>query len=160
MEVHGIPEPSGWRDTLTGLEGPDAWLRALVVEVARSARYGRGLTIVVVELEGILELGDERGMDVAGHAMRAAAQCLHREARGSDMCFRIDLTRFGVILAETDEIAAINYIERVREAAPKTMPKGCEAVRLSFGWSSPIAGDTPDVLLRRADLRLTEELRR
>ena len=28
-------------------------------------------------------------------------------------------TGFGVILTETDEIAAINYVERVREAGPR-----------------------------------------
>lgn len=160
MEVRGIPEPAGWKDPLTGLEGPDAWQRTLVTEIVRSARYGRALTAVVIEFEGVLELGDELGVDVARHAMHAAAQCLHRACRASDTCFRIGLTRFGVILTETDEIAAINFVERVRESAPAALPRGGEGLTFSFGWASPTSGDAADVLVRRADHRLLEELLR
>jgi len=160
VDVRGIPEPRGWNDQLTGLEGPDAWQRTLVAEVARSARYRRTLTIVVMEIDGILEMGEEWGEEVARHAMRDAAEALRRESRTSDLCFRIGPTRFGVILAETDEISAINYVERVRESAPRQMPPGGERLRLSFGWASPIAGESADVLVRRADHRLVQELLR
>ncbi len=158
MDVRGIPEPGGWNDPLTGLEGPDAWQHTIVTEVARSTRYRRSLTIVVLEIDGILELGDERGEEVARHAMREAAEALRRESRTSDMCFRIGLTRFGVVLTETDEIAAINYVERVRESAPRQMPLGGDRLHLSFGWASPAAGESADLLVRRADHRLVREL--
>jgi diguanylate cyclase (GGDEF)-like protein len=160
VDVRGIPEPVGWKDPLTGLEGPDAWQRTLVAEVARSARYRRSLTIVVVELEGVLELGEALGDHVARQAMREAAQALRRASRTSDLCFRIGLTRFGVVLAETDEISAINYVERVRETAATQMPLGGEGLRLSFGWAAPATGETADVLVRRAEHRLVQELLR
>ncbi len=160
MDVRGIPEAHGWKDLLTGLEGPDAWQRTIVAEVARSARYHRSLTVVVLEIDGILDMGDELGEDVARQAMRGAAEALRRESRTSDLCFRIGLTRFGVVLTETDEIAAINYVERVRESAPRQMPLGGDRVRLSFGWASPAAGESADLLVRRADHRLVQELLR
>ena len=160
MDVCGIPEPAGWKDPLTGLEGPDAWQRLLVGEVARTARYGRPLTIVVLEVEGVMELGDDLGVDVARHALHEAAQALRRLSRTSDMVFRIGVTRFGVILPETDEVAAINYVERVREAAPTRMPLSGSGLRLSFGWASPARGESADVLVRRADRRMIEELLR
>jgi diguanylate cyclase (GGDEF)-like protein len=160
VEFSGIPEPGGWRDPLTGLEGPDAWQRGLVAEVARTVRYGRPLTIVVLELEGVMELGEELGEDVGRHAMHEAAQALRGESRTSDQLFRIGVTRFGLILTETDEIAAINFVERVRERLLPRLPMDGAGLRLSFGWASPLSGESPDVVVRRADHRMIEELLR
>lgn len=160
MEIRGIPEPVGWRDPLTGLEGPDAWQRLLVVEVARSTRYGRPMTIVVVEVEGVMEIGEELGDDAGRHLLREAAHALRRESRTSDLVFRIGVTRLGVLLTEADEVAAINYVERVRESVLPRLPMLGQTLRLSFGWASPAAGESPDVLVRRADHRMITELLR
>jgi|1186.fasta_scaffold16495_3 diguanylate cyclase (GGDEF)-like protein len=160
VEHTSIPEPEGWEDPLTGLEGPDFWRRVLVAEVARAGRYSRNLTVVVTELEGVLDMTETWGLDVGRHSIREAAQCLRRASRTSDYCTRIGLTRFGVVLTETDEIAAINYVERVRESGPRSMPRGGENLRFSFGWASPKAGEAADALVRRADTRLMAELLR
>ena len=158
MDAPGIPEPAGWEDPLTGLEGPDFWQRILVSEVARSARYRRSLTVVIIELEGVAGLGDTWGMDVARHAVREAAQCVRRTSRTSDHCTRIGEARFGVVLTETDEIAAINFVERVREAGPRSMPRGFDGLRFSFGWASPKQGESADAVVKRADQRLAQEI--
>lgn len=158
MDTTAIPEPTGWEDPLTGLEGPDFWRRILIAEVARSARYRRALTVVVVELGGMEPLVDAWGAEVARHAVRQAAQCLRRTSRTSDYCTRIGRTRFGVVLSETDEIAAINFVERVREAGPRSMPRGFDGLGFSFGWASPRTGESADAVVRRADGRLAAEL--
>lgn len=158
MVVTGIPEPVGWDDPLTGLEGPDLFRRVLVSEVSRSLRYARPLTVVVTEVEGVLEIGDQRGIEIARHGLRELAQCLRRLARTSDYCTRIGLTRFGIVLTETNEIEAINFVERVREEAPATLPRSGEGLTLAFGWASPKAGDAAGTLVRRADHRLMQEL--
>ena len=61
MDAIPIPEPAGWDDPLTGLEGPDFWRRTLVAEVARAARYRRSLAVVIVELEGIPSVAEAWG---------------------------------------------------------------------------------------------------
>ena len=159
MDDDEIPEPFGWEDPLTGLEGPDFWQRVLVAETVRAFRYKRNLTVVVVELEGVRDMIETWGYDVGRHAIREAAQCLRRMSRTSDYATRIGLTRFGVILTETDEITAINYVERVREEGPRSMPKGGERLRFSFGWANPKQGESAEALVRRADSRLVAELR-
>ncbi len=174
MDTTGIPEPAGWEDSLTGLQGPDFWRRSLVTEVARSARYRRPLAVVVVEVSGpryrrplavvIVEvsgigpLGETWGWDVARQAIHEAAQCLRRTSRTSDLCSRIGPTRFGVALTETDEIAAINFVERVREAGPRAMPEGAGHLLFNFGWASPKQGESADAVVRRAESRLALEL--
>ena len=75
-------------------------------------------------------------------------------ARTSDYCTRIDATRFGILLTETGEIEAINFVERVRERCSRSLPPGAESVRLAFGWASPRAGETPDDVVRRAESRI------
>ncbi len=158
MTASCIPEPEGWEDLLTGLEGPDLWQRVLVTEVTRANRYGRALTVVVVEIDGLLELGDQWGIEIARHSLRELGQCLRRFTRTSDYCARIGLTRFGVVLTETNEIEAINFVERAREEAPTILPRSGDGLRLAFGWASPRAGESPDALVQRADHRLMREL--
>lgn len=153
-----IPQPLGWEDSLTGLEGPDFWQRILVAEIARSSRYACPMAVVVVELEGVLEMFESWGGDVARRGLREAAQCLRRTSRTSDYCTRIGLTRFGVVLTETDEIAAINFVERVRESGLRGMPHGADTLRFRFGWASPMPGEAPELVVRRAERRLLAEL--
>jgi diguanylate cyclase (GGDEF)-like protein len=158
VDATGIPEPAGWEDPLTGLEGPDYWRRTLVSEVARAARYRRALTVVIVELAGVDLLSETWGADVARHAVRLAAQCLRRTCRTSDYAMRIGTARFGVVLTETDEISAINFVERVREDGPRSMPRNLDGLEFSFGWASPRQGESADAVVRRAESRLAAEL--
>ncbi len=158
MIVNEIPEPDGWEDALTGLEGPAFWERVLIAEVARATKYHRALTVVVIELQGIDGLWESAGPDVARRVFREAAECLRRAARASDYCTRMAPGRFGVILTETDEIAAINFVERVRDEAPRFLPFDADGLRLRFGWASPKKREAPDSLVRRAERRLIAEL--
>jgi len=158
LDVNSIPEPVGWEDPLTGLEGPDLFQRVLVAEVTRSLRYARPLTVVVIEVEGVLEMGDQWGLEIARHALHELAQCVRRLTRTSDYCTRIGVTRFGLVLTETNEIEAINFVERVREDAPTTLPRSGDGLRLAFGWASPKVGESAGTLVRRADHRLMQEL--
>jgi diguanylate cyclase (GGDEF)-like protein len=154
----GLPAPIGLEDPLSGLQGPDFWRRILVSEIARSNRYQRPLTIVVSELLGVDDLLEDWGPDVARHAVREAAQCILRTSRTSDYCARIGPSRFGIVLTETDEIAAINFVERVREAGPRFLSGRADGLQFTFGWASPKQGEAAEALVRRADRRLLAEV--
>jgi len=153
-----LPVPTGWDDPLTGLEGPDFWQRVLVSETARAYRYKRSLTVVLIELAGLERLEEAWGIDLTRHAVREAAQCLRRTSRTSDYCTRIGTGLFGVILTETDEIAAINFVERVREAGPQSMPRGGDRLQFRLGWASPKSGESADALVRRTHDRLAADV--
>jgi diguanylate cyclase (GGDEF)-like protein len=156
----GIPRPDGWDDATSGIEGPDFWLRVLVNEVARAIRYRRALTVVVLEIEGLPDLVNMWGDEIGRHAVHEAGQCLRRASRTSDYCARIDQSRFGIVLTETDEIAAINFVERIREGMPPVLPRSGSGLRLCFGWASPMPGDAAIDLVHRAERRLVAELTR
>jgi diguanylate cyclase (GGDEF)-like protein len=158
VESTEVPAPTGWDDPFTGIGGPDLWRRLLVGEVARSARYHRPMTVVALEVHGVDELADVFGVDLARGVLRATAQALFRACRGSDTCARIGPSRFGVVLVETDEVQAINFVERVRDDLPRRLPRGVENLRLGFGWASPRGSESADALVTRASTRLMVEL--
>ena len=151
------PVALGWSDAETGLEGPDFWRRLLVAEVARSARYSRPLTVVLLDIDGLQDFLHAWGRQVTRGTLRETAQVLRRMARTSDYCTRIGPTRFGILLTETGEIEAINFVERVREGCSRSLPPGAESVRLAFGWASPRAGEAADDVVRRAEARISED---
>jgi hypothetical protein len=91
---------------------------------------------------------------VAGRSLRETAQAVRRMARTSDYCTRIGAARFGILLTETGEIEAINFVERVRERCSRSLTPGGTPVRLAFGWASPGRGETPDEVVRRAEARI------
>jgi diguanylate cyclase (GGDEF)-like protein len=123
----------------------------VVSELARSTRYDRPLTVVLLDLDGMSTILRTWGPSVGRHSLEETARCLRQMARTSDHLTRIGPARFGVLLVETDEIAAINFVERVREAGPRSVPRTADLLRFTFGWASPHQGDTPEALVRRAE---------
>ncbi|HEY5628298.1 MAG TPA: GGDEF domain-containing protein [Candidatus Limnocylindrales bacterium] len=156
-DVGGLPEPAGWTDALTGLEGPEFWRQAVISEVARATRYKRPMTVVILDVDGMADIPPIWGPEVAHHTLRETAQCLRRMARTSDQLARIGPCRFGILLTETDEIAAINFVERIRAAGPVSVPRTADLVRFVFGWASPKSGDAPEAVVRRAEARMASD---
>ena len=153
--------PPAGRTRSRGSKAPTSGSASSSSEVARAARYKRPLTVVLVELGDLGPLASSWGVEVARHAVREAAQCLQRHVPHERLLHAGSAeTRFGVVLTETDEIAAINFVERVREAGPKSMPKGFDGLQFSFGWASPKPGESADAVVRRADARLRDGARR
>jgi diguanylate cyclase (GGDEF)-like protein len=138
----GIGRPEGWIDDLTGADGPLLWDRTIERELARVKRYRRPATVAFMELGGLDRLARRWGLDVAEDALRGCARILRSEIRTSDCLARIDAARFGILLTETAEIAAINFIERARVACEHEVRASREEVTIGFGWASPSAEGT------------------
>lgn len=147
-------------DPQTGLDTIRAWTVVFEHESARLRRYGRTATIVVAELDGLDALAARLGRDVADGLIPPVADALRRNARGPDRVCRARHNRFLVLMPETDEVAAINYIERVRTACDLWLESGALAVRLVMGWASPPPGGSLEDALRLAGERMMEERRR
>lgn len=147
-------------DPLTGLLLPGEWNRIISDEDARLHRYGRPATVVIVELDGLDRLVGALGHEAAERLIPAVADALSRNARGADHLARLGPGRFGILLPETGEVAAINYIERVREACELWLELGAIALRLAIGWASPTADTHLSGALVQAEERMYAELHR
>lgn len=147
-------------DELTGLPDASAFQRLIADEEARMARYHRTATVVVVELEGLERLVERLGQEAADRLLPPVADTLRRLARSADHVARVGPGRFGVLLPETDEISAINYIERVRRACELWLESGAIALRLAIGWAGTSGDPTLTEARRTATDRMYVELRR
>jgi len=150
--IRPIPQPDGWTDVLTGADGPRFWDRIVLSEQARASRYHRPVTVAYAEIVGLDRLAGQWGWDVAERALAACARRLGREIRSSDHIARLEQARFGILLTETSEIAAINFVERARASCERELKAVGTDVVIGFGWASPPAkGDLSDAV----DLALT-----
>ncbi len=151
------PEPSGWSDPLTGTDGPRLWDRVVSSEVSRVQRTRRPTTVALVEMAGFDDLARADGSDVAERLFVKIARALAVEIRASDHIARIERTRFGIMLTETDEIEAINVVERVRDVCEMLL-QGHDHVRVGIGWASPASSADLREAIDVAVVRLLEEL--
>jgi diguanylate cyclase (GGDEF)-like protein len=147
-------------DALTGALLPAEWRRMLADEDARFHRYRRPATVVLLELEGLDGFVTVLGQSAADRVLTAVADTLMRHARSSDHVARLGHGRFAVLLPETGEIEAINFVERVRALCDLWLESGAIALRLAIGWASPAAGQGLADAYEEAQERMYSELRR
>ncbi|MDP9483553.1 MAG: GGDEF domain-containing protein, partial [Chloroflexota bacterium] len=147
-------------DLETGLDNQLSWSMSITIEEARSGRYGRPVSVVVAELDGLDKLAELFGTEVADKLIRPVADALRSNARAADRVARLSHTRFGVLLVETDEIRAINYVERVRSACDRWLEASAIALRLSIGWASPATDGDLKSAVRIAEDRMHREQHR
>jgi len=147
-------------DDATGLDSRAAWDRVLAEENARYVRYRRPVGVVVAELDGLARFEGQLGPEAARRVLAAVGGALRRNARRTDHVAHVGAGRFLVMLPETDEIQAINYVERVRAECVRWLEAGAAALHLSMGWASPSAVGELDTALRTAEERMYAERRR
>jgi diguanylate cyclase (GGDEF)-like protein len=148
------------RDPLTGLIDPSSFREVLAHEDAREQRYGRPATVVVFELDGLSKIIDRLGPATGDRIEVALADTIARLARRADYVARLEPGRYGVLLPETDEVAAINYVERIRRACDLWLESGAIAMRLAIGWASTGGDIQLAAAIRTATDRMRVELRR
>jgi diguanylate cyclase (GGDEF)-like protein len=141
-------------DPLTGLEGPASWSRIVEIENARLLRYRRPVTVVMAEVEGLKRLAERLGDEPVDRLLPVIAGAFRREARSSDWVARVGHGRFAAFLPETDEIQAINYVERIRLVCEPWLTSSAVPLRLAIGWSSPTASSDIESALQRAEERM------
>jgi diguanylate cyclase (GGDEF)-like protein len=151
-----VPTPT---DPETGFDLPATWARWLDEEDARVRRYRRSATLVLVEIENLERLVERLGSDTVGRLVPPVALNLRRHARETDRLARLAVGRFGVLLPETDEIQAINYVERIRGACDAWLEAGGVASRLLIGWAEANNSRSVQVAVQAAEDRLNADRR-
>ncbi len=162
-ETASDPGPVGatsGSDPLTGLLDQSTFMRLVAAENVRIHRYHRPATVVIFELGGLDRLVARLGADAADRVVPALADTMRRLARDVDLVARLAPGRFAILLPETDEVAAINYVERVRRACELWLESGAIALTLAAGWAGTDGDPTLVEAQRLATERMYVELRR
>jgi GGDEF domain-containing protein len=115
---------------------------------------------VVAEIDGLDSLASVIGLGAADRLLAPIEAVMRRNTRATDVLARTARRRFAVLLPETDEIVAINYVERARSECDMWLETRGLAVRLAIGWAQPIAGGSLADALRLAHDRMNTDRRR
>jgi diguanylate cyclase (GGDEF)-like protein len=160
LPTMAAPSAPRGRDALTGMLDAMSFEEALSHEDAREQRYRRSATVIVFELDGLAKIVDRLGSEPGDRIEAALGDTITRLARRADYVARLERGRYAALLPETDEVAAINYVERIRRACDLWLESGAIAMRLAIGWASTGGDATLDGALRLATDRMRMESRR
>jgi diguanylate cyclase (GGDEF)-like protein len=144
-------------DALTGASNRRYFDLFLKNEVDRSRRFGRTLSIMLVDIDHFKSYNDTFGHPVGDKALQLIVRCLQQERRDSDVVARIGGEEFAVILPETGPAGATHVAEKIRVAlrdAGRSLPR---PLTLSIGISMLHGKDIDaELLIHQADLALYE----
>jgi diguanylate cyclase len=144
-------------DMLTQLPNRQAYEQRLQQEYERWKRYGRPLTLAVCDIDHFKSINDNFGHLAGDKVLRIVAKTLAKHLRKTDFIARFGGEEFVVLMPETDQQAALQTIETIREAVA-TCPFHFREKPLSITLSAGIAvfsgNVTSEQVFERADTAL------
>jgi diguanylate cyclase (GGDEF)-like protein len=141
-------------DFLTGLPNRQAFQEKVTMETERARRYGRPLSILMVDIDNFKLVNDALGHEAGDTVLRKVASTLQNSLRNLDFVARFGGEEFIVILPETDLAGALDTADRVRLAIrenPVETANGFLAITVSIGASSNFVKDLTDHLQMISD---------
>jgi diguanylate cyclase (GGDEF)-like protein len=136
------------RDALTGLPNRRAFEERLPIELARAARSGRPLALVLLDLDGFKGVNDRLGHPAGDEVLRQVGRILDA-SRTADDCFRIGGDEFAILMPETEAIHARTAAERVATQI-RDAQLGDGTIGASYGLAASTNRDS-DTLFAAAD---------
>jgi diguanylate cyclase (GGDEF)-like protein len=143
-------------DPLTGLGNHRAFQEELARLVADAQRSEEALALLLLDLDDLKRINDERGHAGGDSALAAMGRLLVMSTRHADRAFRIGGDEFAVLMPHTDAIAAFAIARRLLAMAVETTDDR-DVPELSFsGGIAGLATDGGDSgqLFRQADAAL------
>jgi two-component system, cell cycle response regulator len=145
-------------DALTGLWNRGYFDQRLGEEIAAAARYGRIVSLVMLDVDHFKRINDTHGHPFGDRVLQAIGDCLIENSRTTDVACRYGGEEFAVILTETDRDGAMLGAERLRQgirALPFTQKSNPVVVTASFGVCCSVDLDpallSPDTIKKGAD---------
>jgi diguanylate cyclase (GGDEF)-like protein len=150
-----LNEYQATHDGLTDLPNRALFEDRMQQAVLAAARHGRGVAMLLIDLDRFKEVNDTLGHHAGDELLREVGGRLRRVLRASDTVARLGGDEFGLILpGQSEPAVVVTAIERITKALEEPivihgLPLGIEA---SIGVAFyPDNGDNVEVLLQAAD---------
>jgi diguanylate cyclase (GGDEF)-like protein len=141
-------------DALTGLYNHRYFYHLLDAEMKRARRYGRALSLIMIDIDHFKQYNDRYGHLAGDEALRCLAQILRKNSRRVDSAARYGGEEFAIILPETDLTQAGVQAERMRTASlEQQWPEGHLTISAGAATLTPTMSKVED-LVREADRAL------
>ncbi|MBC7328115.1 sensor domain-containing diguanylate cyclase [bacterium] len=148
-------------DALTGCYNRRKLEEDLKSELARSRRYARPLSLLMIDIDWFKNYNDYHGHSKGDDALKKIASILINNVRAIDRVYRYGGEEFVIILPEVDKEGAMACAERLRrkvemepiEGERESQPSG--KLTISVGVASfPLDAQDEEKLIEAADLAL------
>ena len=103
-------------DPLTGCLNSRGFFSRLETEMARAARHGSTISLLIVDIDLFKRYNDSHGHDAGNRAIAAVGQTLSAISRRSDVVARIGGDEFAVMLPVTPVQDAVHVAQRICDA--------------------------------------------
>jgi len=145
-------------DPLTGLHSRCHFFSLAEHEFARSYRYERSLSALMLDIDNFEDINETYGHAVGEQVLRVVAERCKMNVRSVDVVGRYRDEEFVLLLPEANLEAAKKVAERVRQSvarAPVSTERGSVVTTISLGVAN-ISEGTPNLvaLLERASKAL------
>jgi diguanylate cyclase (GGDEF)-like protein len=138
-------------DSLTGLPNRRALTRQIERELARARRYGRALTIALLDVDHFKAINDTHGHDVGDRVLREIGRTAREELRDTDALGRWGGEEFMLIAPETSLSQGQALAERVRTRLADARILDTLRVTVSIGVAALCGDEELKDVIRRAD---------
>jgi diguanylate cyclase (GGDEF)-like protein len=146
-------------DELTGIYNRRRFQDEVEKHLAASRRFGDHLTLLLLDVDGFKQINDTYGHHTGDQALQVVSGALRAAVRKTDVIGRLGGDEFVALLTRADN----GGIDRVIGAFRRALHVEDETAGFSFlvevaiGVARSQAGDTCDVLMRRADRAMYAE---
>jgi diguanylate cyclase (GGDEF)-like protein len=159
----GTLAASSLTDRLTGLYNYGTFADYLHNEVTKADRYGRELTLIMLDLDHFKRFNDRHGHETGNDLLKRVGATLQAVVREADMAARYGGEEFALLISG-DAHDGIELAERVRHAIESTALelRGGEVayVTASAGVATyPLGSSSESLLVEHADRALYESKR-
>jgi diguanylate cyclase (GGDEF)-like protein len=145
------------RDALTGLANHGHLFATLELEIERASRYGRDLSVAMIDIDNFKRFNDRHGHRAGDEALVQVANAISEISRVHDIVARYGGEEFTVVLPEAKSEGATAFGEKVRQTIEQAGfgADGKEELTVSIGIAS-FSGDakTATELVEAADGQL------
>lgn len=138
-------------DPLTGVTNRRGMDEGLASQFAMRNRYGLELSVLIVDVDHFKRINDEQGHLEGDRLLQRVARLLDESAREVDLVARSGGGEFVIVMPRTDLEGAAVLAERIRAEVRQQLH-----ITISGGITTALDGDTPELLLARADAALYE----
>jgi diguanylate cyclase (GGDEF)-like protein len=115
------------RDSLTGVFNRRYLDETLRRDVARCRRHSRPISLVMIDVDGFVEINERLGMLLGDQVLRHVTKRLENILRAEDLLARTGGNRFALVLADSPLEEAVEISERCRQSV------ACEPMATSIG---------------------------
>lgn len=149
-------------DSMTGAHNRRAFDELLSAEISRCRRFGRPLSLLMLDLDDLKAINDSHGHQAGDVVLREVVSTLKKSVRYHDIVARYGGDEFAIILVETGKAESVVTASRaVNLVATQSHPdRGIDVTprhttTISIGVSSyPSDAQDEDELIREADRAL------